>query len=179
MSQVLETATNQQVPFLCGGHWLQSAGQVKGGVYNPSRGQKISEVAFCTPEEIDQVVSAAADALPAWAETPIVDRARVMFRLHALMEQHFDDLAALVTREHGKTFAEAQAEVKRGLEMVEFSSGIPHLIPGQHFANVAESVDGETSRFPVGVCAGITPFNFPSMVPMAILKISLGINSFG
>ena len=173
MSQVIDMATSEQVPFLCGGQWLKSAGGLTSDVLNPSRGEKLAEVRFCTSEEVQQAIAAAADALPSWSETPVVDRARVMFRLHALMEQQFDELAALVTREHGKTFIEAKAEMKRGLEMIEFSSGIPHLYAGDHFAQIAESVDGETTRFPVGVCAGITPYNFPSMVPLWMFPVAI------
>ncbi|MEM8678178.1 MAG: CoA-acylating methylmalonate-semialdehyde dehydrogenase [Planctomycetota bacterium] len=173
MSQVIDVATTKQVPYLCGGAWLQSEGDQVGDVFNPSHGRRIAEIRYCTSQEIDQAVSAAVDALPAWSETPVVDRARVMFRMHTLMEQHFDDLAELITREHGKTFAEAKAEMKRGLEMIEFSSGIPHLYAGEHFPQIAESVDGETSRFPVGVCVGITPYNFPSMVPLWMFPVAI------
>ena len=101
-----------------------------------------------------------------WAETPVVDRARVMFQYRELIGKHFDELAALVTREHGKTAAEARASVQRGIEMVEFACGIPSLIMGQCLENIATNVDSETSRHPVGVCVGITPFNFPAMVPL-------------
>ncbi len=106
-------------------------------------------------------MQAAAAALPAWAETPVVERARVMFRFREKLAAHAEELASLVTREHGKTLAESRASVHRGVEVVEFACGVPSLIMGQSLANIARQVDCETIRHPVGVCAGITPFNFP------------------
>jgi malonate-semialdehyde dehydrogenase (acetylating)/methylmalonate-semialdehyde dehydrogenase len=118
-------------------------------------------------------VRSAAEAQGAWGETPAVDRARVMFRFREILQSRFEELAALVTREHGKTIAEARAEVQRGVEMVEFACGIPSLLMGQALENLAPSVDAETSRHPVGVCAGITPFNFPFMVPLWMFPVAL------
>src|SRR5262249_25075733 len=114
-----------------------------------------------------------AKALPKWTETPVVERAKVMFRLRESMVKHFDELAALVTREHGKTAAEARASVERGIEMVEFSCGIPSLIQGQHLDNIATNVDSETRRPPVGVCVGLTPFTFPAMVPLWMFPVAI------
>ena len=128
---------------------------------------------LCAPDEVDRAVQAAAAALPEWAETPVVDRAKVMFRFRELMVKHFDELAALVTREHGKTVPEARASVQRGIEMVEFACGIPSLIMGQRLENIATNVDSETSRHPVGVCVGITPFNFPAMVPLWMFPVAI------
>ena len=119
------------------------------------------------------MVEAAAAALPAWSETPVVERARLMFRFRALLEQNFEELAALVTREHGKTLAEARAEVNRGIEVVEFACGIPSLIMGEMLPNIAGDVDAEAVRHPVGVCVGITPYNFPFMVPLWMFPIAL------
>src|SRR5688572_22162792 len=109
------------VPMLAGGKWTRLKSARYGEVFNPSTGQVIARVPFCTSEETAEVVKAAATALPAWSETPVVERARVMFRFRALLEQNFEQLAALVTREHGKTLAEARAEVNRGIEVVEFA----------------------------------------------------------
>ncbi len=161
------------VPYLAGGRWETSASERRGDVFNPSTGAVQAQVPFCTPEEIDRAVRAAADALPAWSETPAVERARVLFRFRELMQAHFEELAALVTREHGKTLAEARAEMQRGVEMVEFACGIPSLLMGQALENLAANVDCETSRHPVGVCAGITPFNFPSMVPLWMFPVAI------
>src|SRR5262249_48709852 len=112
-------------------------------------------------------------ALPAWAETPAVERARVMFRFRELLTRHAEELARSVTREHGKTLAEARASVQRGVEMVEFACGIPSPLMGQVPDNIAAGVDCETVRHPVGVCAGITPFNFPPMVPLWMFPVAL------
>src|SRR5262245_32261398 len=139
------------VKLLIGGQWRASKANRWGDVFNPSRGKVIARVPMCPAEEVDAAVQAAAGALPKWAETPVVERARVMFRFRELMQKHFDELAALVTREHGKTIAEARASVQRGIEMVEFACGIPSLVMGQHLENIATSVDSETSRHPVGV----------------------------
>jgi len=122
---------------------------------------------------VDQVVKGAAAAFPAWAETPVVERAQVMFRFRELLLKHADELAALVTREHGKTLSEARASVQRGIEMVELACGIPSLIMGQCVQNIAAEVDCETIRHPLGVCAGITPFNFPVMVPLWMFPVAL------
>ena len=120
------------VKVLVGGQWRSSKSSRWGEVFNPSRGKVIAKVPMCGAEEVDAAVQAAAAALPKWAETPVVERARVMFRFRELMQKHFEELAALVTREHGKTIAEARASVQRGIEMVEFACGIPSMIMGQH-----------------------------------------------
>jgi len=161
------------VPLLVGGRFEQSSSARRGEVFNPSTGKVLARVPLCTASEIDRAVQAAADALPSWSETPAVERARVMFRFREKMQARFDELAALVTREHGKTAAEARAEMQRGIEMVEFACGIPSLLMGQALENLATNVDCETSRHPVGVCVGITPFNFPSMVPLWMFPVAL------
>ncbi|HEX3871417.1 MAG TPA: aldehyde dehydrogenase family protein, partial [Pirellulales bacterium] len=162
-----------KVPLLVGGHWTTSAAERFGDVYNPSTGSVIARVPMCTSAEVDSVVRAAHKALPEWADTPAVERARVMFRFRELMQANFDELAALVTREHGKTKPEARASIQRGIEMVEYACSVPALIMGQSLENIATSVDCETSRHPVGVCVGITPFNFPAMVPLWMFPIAI------
>src|SRR5437762_1454854 len=161
------------VPLLCAGRWEESRAERWGEVFNPSTGEVIARVPLCGAGEVEAVVRAADAALPAWAETPVVERARVMFRFRELLQAGQEELAALVTREHGKTRAEARASVQRGIEMVEFACGIPSLIMGQSLENIAGSVDCETSRHPVGVCVGITPFNFPVMVPLWMFPVAL------
>jgi malonate-semialdehyde dehydrogenase (acetylating)/methylmalonate-semialdehyde dehydrogenase len=167
------TATRIRVPLLIGGRLEPSTSDRTGEVFNPSTGRVQAEVPFCTAAEIDRAVRAAAEAFPAWSETPAVDRARIMFRFRERLQGRFDELAALVTREHGKTIAEARAEMQRGVEMVEFACGIPSLLMGQTLENLAAGVDCETNRHPLGVCAGITPFNFPSMVPLWMFPVAL------
>src|SRR5262245_39479546 len=172
----MATATASSIasaPIFSNGKWVDLRGKRSGEVYNPSTGQVIGRVPFATAEQTAKVVEAAAAALPAWAETPVVERARLMFRFRALLEQNFEELAALVTREHGKTLAEARAEVNRGIEVVEFACGIPSLIAGEILPNIAGDVDAEAVRHPVGVCVGITPYNFPFMVPLWMFPIAL------
>jgi malonate-semialdehyde dehydrogenase (acetylating)/methylmalonate-semialdehyde dehydrogenase len=161
------------VPTLVGGQWRPSASERGGDVYNPSTGRVIARVPFCSKEETAAVVRAAEAALPGWSETPAVERARVMFKFRELMAERFEELAALVTREHGKTLAESRAEVQRGLEMVEFACGAPSMLMGDTLPNIAASVDAETNRHPVGVCVGITPYNFPCMVPLWMFPVAI------
>jgi malonate-semialdehyde dehydrogenase (acetylating)/methylmalonate-semialdehyde dehydrogenase len=172
----MATTTNTNVdtvPILRGGQWIAAQSTRFGDVFNPSTGQVIARVPFCDAKQTGEVAEAAAAALPAWSETPVVERARVMFRFRALMEEHFEELASLVTREHGKTLAEARAEVNRGIEVIEFACGIPSLITGEVLPNIAAEVDAETVRHPIGVCVGITPYNFPSMVPLWMVPIAI------
>jgi malonate-semialdehyde dehydrogenase (acetylating) / methylmalonate-semialdehyde dehydrogenase len=161
------------VPILRSGKWTEPKSSRVGDVFNPSTGKVIARVPFCDAKQTGEVVAAAAAALPAWAETPVVERARVMFRFRELLHERFDELAALVTREHGKTLAEARAEVNRGIEVVEFACGIPSLIGGEVLPNIAAEVDAEAVRHPVGVCVGITPYNFPFMVPLWMFPIAI------
>lgn len=161
------------VPTLVGGSWQTSSSSAQGEVFNPSTGQVIAHVPLCDPQETAAVVAAAAGALPGWSATPVVERARVMFKFRDLVEQHYEELAALVTREHGKTLPEARAEVQRGLEMVEFACGVPNMLMGDTLPNIAAEVDAETMRHPVGVCVGITPYNFPFMVPLWMFPVAL------
>ena len=167
------TAETKTLKSLIGGSWRDSASKRTSPVYNPSTGQVIAHTPLCSATETNEAVQAAAAALPGWSETPVVERARVMFRYRDLLAKNFDELAELVTREHGKTLPESRAEVQRGLEMVEFASGIPSLIKGETLPNIATNVDAETVRHPVGVCAGITPYNFPFMVPLWMYPIAL------
>lgn len=144
-----------------------------GEVFNPATGEQSATVPFASADETRNAIGAAQDALAAWAATPAVQRARVMFRFKDLMERHKDEMAALVTAEHGKTLPDAGGSIARGLEVVEFACGIPHLLKGEFSENVGTNVDSWSSRQPVGVCAGITPFNFPAMVPMWMFPIAI------
>lgn len=161
------------VPLFVAGRWSETRTERTSPVYNPSTGKVIAQVPACGPAEVDAAVKAASTALPAWAETPAVERARVMFRYWGKLQTSLDELAKLVTREHGKTLAEARASVQRGVEMVEFAAGIPSLLMGQTIQNIATNVDCETIRHPVGVCVGITPFNFPAMVPLWMFPVAI------
>jgi malonate-semialdehyde dehydrogenase (acetylating) / methylmalonate-semialdehyde dehydrogenase len=167
-AEVLET-----VPMLVGGRWESGHSGRFGQVFNPSTGRAIARVPLGTAEDAGRAVEAASRALPDWAEMPAVERVRILFRFRERLEAQAEELARLVTREHGKTLAESRASVQRGLEMVEFSCGIPSLLMGQSLPNIAREVDCETVRHPVGVCVGITPFNFPMMVPLWMIPVAL------
>jgi malonate-semialdehyde dehydrogenase (acetylating)/methylmalonate-semialdehyde dehydrogenase len=156
-----------------GGRWEPGSSNRSGPVFNPSTGRTIARVPLGNAEDAGRAVEAAAEALPAWAETPAVERALVLFRFRERLAAEADDLARLVTREHGKTLAESRASVQRGVEMVEFACGIPSLLMGQTLPEIARGVDCETARHPVGVCVGITPFNFPAMVPLWMFPVAL------
>lgn len=143
------------------------------GVFDPARGQPIARVALATADEVNRAVRSAREALPAWSETAPLQRARVMFRFKALLEEHADELARLITLEHGKVLADARGEVVRGIEVVEFACGIPHLLKGEFSDSVGNGIDSWSLRQPVGVCCGITPFNFPAMVPLWMFPVAL------
>ena len=162
----------QTVPAWIGGKAVASAARY-GDVYNPALGQVVKRVAFCDEKAIDAAVQAAAAALPAWRDTPPLRRARVMQRFLDLLQRNQKQLAALVTEEHGKTLPDAMGSVQRGIEVVEFACGIPHLLKGEHAENAGTQVDTYTLRQPVGVCAGITPFNFPVMVPLWMFPVAI------
>ena len=144
-----------------------------GDVYDPATGQVSAKVAFASAEEVSSAVAAAARAFPAWAATPPLRRARVLFRFKDLIEKNLDALAAIVTSEHGKVLSDAKGSVTRGLEVVEFACGIPHLLKGEFTNNVGSGIDSWSMRQPLGVCVGITPFNFPAMVPLWMFPISI------
>ena len=139
----------------------------------PATGQVASQVPLATAQEVDAAVASARNAFPAWAATPPAQRARVLFRFLDLVERHKHELAVLVSREHGKTVEDAKGSITRGAEVVEFACGIPHLLKGEASENVASNVDSHSMRQPLGVVAGITPFNFPAMVPMWMFPIAL------
>jgi malonate-semialdehyde dehydrogenase (acetylating)/methylmalonate-semialdehyde dehydrogenase len=158
--------------WINGKPWTGPAGQ-RGDVYNPATGQVSGTVDYAGQAEVDAAVAAAADALPGWRETSVGKRAAVMFAFRELVAARQADLAALITAEHGKVAADAAGEVARGLEVVDFACGIPHLLKGSFSENVSAGVDAYSIRQPVGVVAGITPFNFPAMVPMWMFPIAL------
>jgi len=143
-------------------------------LFNPATGAGGASVSLAGPETVALAIRGAARAWPAWAETPPVRRARILFRFKELIEAHLDDLAAIITREQGKVMADARGEVQRGLEIIEFACGMPHLLKGDYADQVATSIDQFSLRQPLGVVAGITPFNFPVMVPMWMFPLAIG-----
>ena len=144
-----------------------------GDVFNPASGMLQAKVALATPAEVDTAVAAAAAAFPTWSAQPPLRRARVLFRFREIFEQRLDEVAALLTSEHGKVFSDARGEATRGLEVVEFATGIPQLLKGEFTEQVGPGIDSWSVRQPLGVVAGITPFNFPAMVPMWMFPIAL------
>ncbi|GCD52558.1 CoA-acylating methylmalonate-semialdehyde dehydrogenase [Acetobacter pasteurianus] len=144
-----------------------------GDVFNPATGEGCKKVVLGTDEDLNAAVAAAKAAFPAWAETPPLARARVLFRARDLIEQRMDELAAIITSEHGKILSDAKGEVTRGLEVVEFATGVPELLKGEYTEQVGRGIDAWTMRQPVGIAAGITPFNFPVMVPLWMAPMAL------
>jgi malonate-semialdehyde dehydrogenase (acetylating)/methylmalonate-semialdehyde dehydrogenase len=142
-------------------------------VFNPALGEPVACVALASVEDVDTAVRAAEAAFPSWSATPPLTRARVLFKYLQLCQQHVDDFAAVVTLEHGKTFADAQGEVARGIEMVEFAVGIPQMLKGEFTEQISRGIDAWSLRQPLGVVAGITPFNFPVMVPMWMFPLAI------
>src|SRR5437667_7198471 len=172
-SRAAERVTMQSVPAFINGEWREISGVDRTPVFNPSRGEIIAEVPMCGADVVNEAVEAAVDAFPAWRETPPVERARLFFRYRQLIEENFDRICQSVSREHGKTLAEARGSVYRGIENIEYACAVPTLLMGDTLENLARGVDCETMHQPLGVCVGITPFNFPAMVPMWMFPVAL------
>jgi malonate-semialdehyde dehydrogenase (acetylating)/methylmalonate-semialdehyde dehydrogenase len=159
--------------WIGGKPWTGASPAQRGDIYNPATGQVTGTVDFASAAEVNAAVEAAASAFPLWRETSLTKRASVMFAFRELIRAHHFELAALISSEHGKVASDAAGEVARGLEVVEFACGIPHLLKGGFSENVSTGVDAYSIRQPLGVVAGITPFNFPAMVPMWMFPIAL------
>jgi malonate-semialdehyde dehydrogenase (acetylating)/methylmalonate-semialdehyde dehydrogenase len=142
-------------------------------IFNPSTGKPIGLLLLGSLEVANAAVNAASDAFPMWSEKPPIERARVLMRFRELVEARKDDLARLITREHGKPHVDALGSIQRGLEVVEFAMGAPHLLKGDYSDKVAKGVSTRSSRRPLGVCVGITPFNYPAMIPMWMFPVAL------
>ncbi len=155
-----------------GGRLVAGSGR-RQPVYNPATGAVARQVALATPDEVASCVAAAQAAFPAWADTPPIRRARVLLKFLELLNEQRDSLAAMITAEHGKVFSDAQGEVSRGIDILEFACGAPQLLKGDYTDQVSTGIDNWTMRQPLGVVAGITPFNFPCMVPMWMFPLAL------
>lgn len=161
------------------GEIVESSSQRHADLFNPANGELRGQVQLSCAEEALAAVEVAKKAQVDWQATPPLQRARVMFRFKALLEENADELATLISTEHGKVHSDALGELTRGLEVVEFACGIPHLLKGEHSLNVGREIDSYSMMQPVGVCVGITPFNFPVMVPLWMIPVSLACgNSF-
>ncbi len=161
------------IPHWIGGSETTGASSRFGPVYDPATGAQQAQVALGEPSDIDTAVTAAKKAFDEWRDVSLVRRSRIMFALRDAIERHLDELSGIVADEHGKVFSDAKGEVTRGLEVVEYACGIPTLLKGEYSEQVSTDVDAYSFRQPLGVCAGITPFNFPAMVPMWMHPIAI------
>jgi len=173
MNKPMEERAATTVPMWVDGGPQPASSARTGEVTNPATGRVTRKVAFCNAADVDAAVRSAQRAFPAWRDTPPLRRARVMQKFLQLLQANQKELARIVTDEHGKTLPDATGSVQRGIEVVEFACGIPHLLKGEHSENVGSGVDCHTVRQPLGVCAGITPFNFPVMVPLWMFPVAI------
>ena len=159
---------------LIGADWrMPDRGGASLPVFNPATAEVIEQVPLSGPQEVDAAVKAATAAFPSWSRTAVMERVRLMFRYKSLLEDHFEELASIITRHHGKTLDEARGEVRRGIEVVDFACGAPTLLQGRTLRDVSAGVDQDLYRYPVGVCAGIPPFNFPVMIPLWMFPLAV------
>lgn len=163
----------QVLPLWINGQRVPSAGTRINGVTNPATGAVIRHVPLANVEDVNRAVAAAKAAFPNWRDTPPLRRSRILNKFRELLETHRAELAQLASEEHGKTLEDAAGSVQRGIEVVEFAVGAPHLLKGEHAENVGRGVDCHSMLQPIGVCVGITPFNFPAMVPMWMFPIAI------
>ena len=161
------------IKHFVGGKVIDGTSQRKGHVFNPATGEQESEVVLATKSDLDKTVEIAKKAFETWSLKPALQRARIMFKFKELIEKNFDELTKLIVSEHGKVYEDAKGSLIRGLEVVEFACGIPHVLKGEFSENVGTNVDSYSMRQPLGVAAGITPFNFPAMVPMWMFPLAI------
>ena len=161
------------IEHFVGGKIISGSSNRRGKIFNPATGEQESEVRLANKSDLDQTVKIAKKAFETWSLKPALQRARVMFKFKELVEKNFDELAKLIVSEHGKVYEDAKGSLIRGLEVVEFSCGIPNILKGEFSENVGTNVDSYSIRQPLGVTAGITPFNFPAMVPMWMFPLSI------
>ncbi|RDI45948.1 CoA-acylating methylmalonate-semialdehyde dehydrogenase [Falsibacillus pallidus] len=155
------------------GKWVDSSALECLDVINPATGETIAKVPVSTKDDVDQAVQAAKNAFQSWRNVPVPKRARILFKYHTLLTDHHEELARLIVQENGKAYKEAYGEVQRGIECVEFASGAPSLMMGETLSGIAEDIDSEMFRYPLGVVGGITPFNFPMMVPLWMFPLAV------
>ena len=161
------------IEHFVGGKIIPGSSEKKGKVFNPATGEQEKEVRLASKNDFDQAVVIAKKAFETWSIKPSLQRARIMFKFKELIEKNYDELTKLIVSEHGKVYEDAKGSLTRGLEVVEFACGIPHLLKGEFSENVGTDVDSWSMRQPIGVVAGITPFNFPAMVPMWMFPIAI------
>ena len=166
-------SSTTEVGHFIHGRQVAGSGGRRQAVYNPATGAVARQVALASIDDVNAAVASSLAAFPAWADTPPIRRSRVMFKFLALMNQHRDTVAAMITAEHGKVFTDAQGEVSRGIDIIEFACGIPQLLKGDYTEQVSTGIDNWTLRQPLGVAAGVTPFNFPCMVPCWMFPVAI------
>ncbi|MFG1908783.1 CoA-acylating methylmalonate-semialdehyde dehydrogenase [Kribbella sp. NPDC048928] len=169
----MSTATVPTIHHRINGHETAGTSRRTAPVWNPATGERQADVLLAESADVDAAVQAARTALPDWADTSVMRRSRLMFAFRELVAQHVDELARIVSAEHGKVLDDAKGEVVRGLEVIDFACGIPQLLKGEYSDQVSNGVDLYSFRQPLGVCAGITPFNFPAMVPLWMHPIAI------
>ncbi len=169
----MDMNVTERLPMWIGGEPVTARTTHYGEVTNPATGEVVRHVPLGDASDIEAAVRVAHAAFPAWRAHPPLRRARILMRFRELMEAQRQDLARIITQEHGKTLADAEGEVTRGIEVIEFATGIPHLLKGEFSESVGTAVDSFSLRQPLGVCAGITPFNFPAMVPMWMFPVAI------
>jgi malonate-semialdehyde dehydrogenase (acetylating)/methylmalonate-semialdehyde dehydrogenase len=163
----------QTLKWFVGGRWEDAGARSLHPVRNPSTGQVVAQTPYATAQDVDRAAQAAHAAFLKWREVPVVERVQVLYRYKDLFEKNAEDLARILSTENGKTIEDARMEVRRAIQMVEFGCGMPSLMMGQSLENVSRGIDSITIRQPLGVCAGITPFNFPVMVPMWMVPFAI------
>ncbi|WP_219834178.1 CoA-acylating methylmalonate-semialdehyde dehydrogenase [Paenibacillus sp. R14(2021)] len=167
------TSTPERIRNFIGGEWVASSSEKTEPVYNPATEEIIAHVPLSSREDLDQAVQQAKNSFKAWSKTPVPRRARILFNYQQLLIKHWDELARIVTLENGKSYHEAHGEVLRGIECVEFAAGAPSLMMGSHLPDIATNVESAMYRYPIGVVGGITPFNFPMMVPCWMFPLAI------
>ena len=169
----MTTTTTQTLKNFINGQWVESKTEKYDIVPNPATGEELARVPLSTREDLDEAVQIAKDAFKTWSKTPVPKRARILFKYQQLLVEHWDELAELITKENGKSFKEAYGEVQRGIECVEFAAGAPTLMMGKQLPDIATGIESGMYRYPVGVIGGITPFNFPMMVPCWMFPLAI------
>nr|WP_263326475.1 CoA-acylating methylmalonate-semialdehyde dehydrogenase [Neobacillus sp. Marseille-Q6967] len=169
----MTTTTTTVLKNFINGEWVESKTEKYEKVPNPATGEELAVVPLSTREDLDTAVKSAKEAFKTWSKTPVPKRSRILFKYQQLLVEHWDELATLITKENGKSFKEAYGEVQRGIECVEFATGAPSLMMGKQLPDIATNIESGMYRYPVGVVGGITPFNFPMMVPCWMFPLAI------
>jgi len=169
----MTTTTTQTLKNFVNGKWVESQTEKYEIVPNPATGEELARVPISTREDLDEAVQVAKETFKTWSKTPVPKRARILFKYQQLLVENWDELATLITKENGKSFKEAYGEVQRGIECVEFAAGAPSLMMGKQLPDIATDIESGMYRYPVGVIGGITPFNFPMMVPCWMFPLAI------